>query len=787
MMNGPVIETRLAEAYRAAMERGRIVVFSAPCGFGKSVVSHALVQGCRVRELSADEGDFTLPADDGTWDVLRLDQLQNLPEEEQDGLCQLLRTAVERRFVLLSRGALPGWLAPFQFSGLLQVFTADDLALHREGAAELLAQYGVTLSDTELTAALQDTSGHPLALDMLGRCMAARREGYTPAAKQTVRRQMMAYFEDAVYRRFDLSLRRFLLELAPFEPFDLELVRIVSGDSRAGEKLALLQRQTSMLLYEGDKCRFWPAFRQFLLWELEREYTDDQRRSLYNRGALYYELHQDFGQALALYDRGGDHRKVSELLRRSAELHPGMGHYEELAVYYDTLSDEEIAASPSLMQAVSMLCALRGDYDGSQRWYDALAAFAARRKGGDAAAREARGRLAWLDISLPQRGVTGLTDTFVSAFRLLTSREITLPPFSVTSALPSTLNGGKDFSDWSKRDDLLYATLRPAVEAVLGRDGVGLADTAIAESKFEKGQDVSGRVLALVSRLGDIRCHGTPDIEFAAVGLIARSQVDAGRSEDGARMVQSLRQRLEDMGESRFMPNIDAMLCRIALRTGDRAAAADWYREKAPRDPTHFRVLLRYQYFTQAMVELSQGDNDAALLTLAPLERYCQVCQRHIDSIHLHLLTAAALFRKHEENWSAPLDEALETAAQYGFVRTVSLYGAAVLPLLERRHWQGDPEFRAAVMQGVRAQAANYPDFLAPPLEQTETLTATELQVLRLLCADKSNAEIGRILDIRLPTVKSHVSHILQKLNVSRRSEAKRAAERLHLLPGTKL
>ncbi len=116
MMNGPVIETRLAEAYRAAMERGRIVVFSAPCGFGKSVVSHALLRGCRVRELSADEGDFAFPADDGTWDVLRLDQMQNLPEEEQDGLCHLLRTAVERRFVLLSRGALPGWLAPFQFS-----------------------------------------------------------------------------------------------------------------------------------------------------------------------------------------------------------------------------------------------------------------------------------------------------------------------------------------------------------------------------------------------------------------------------------------------------------------------------------------------------------------------------------------------------------------------------------------------------------------------------------------------------------------------------------------------
>ena len=50
------------------------------------------------------------------------------------------------------------------------------------------------------------------------------------------------------------------------------------------------------------------------------------------------------------------------------------------------------------------------------------------------------------------------------------------------------------------------------------------------------------------------------------------------------------------------------------------------------------------------------------------------------------------------------------------------------------------------------------------------------------MCADKSNAEIGRILDIKLPTVKTHVSHILTKLNVSRRSEAKTAARRLWLI-----
>ena len=76
----------------------------------------------------------------------------------------------------------------------------------------------------------------------------------------------------------------------------------------------------------------------------------------------------------------------------------------------------------------------------------------------------------------------GLTETIPAVFRLMTNKEVSLPSFSVTSALPSVMNGGKDFSVWSKRDDLLYQTLRAPVEAILGRDGVGLADCAIAES-----------------------------------------------------------------------------------------------------------------------------------------------------------------------------------------------------------------------------------------------------------------------------------------------------------------
>ena len=43
---------------------------------------------------------------------------------------------------------------------------------------------------------------------------------------------------------------------------------------------------------------------------------------------------------------------------RNAELHPGMGHYSEMEAYYRSLPESEILAFPSLMQGMSMLCAL---------------------------------------------------------------------------------------------------------------------------------------------------------------------------------------------------------------------------------------------------------------------------------------------------------------------------------------------------------------------------------------------------------------------------------------------
>lgn len=783
MENNIILTSALTRRFETAMRRGRAVLFSAPCGFGKSAAARELLSGRRVLELSADDPEFSLPATGGRWDVLLVDDLQWLAStSEQEALCDLIRDEPERQFVLLTRGTVPNWLLPFQMAGVLTVLGPWDLALDRDGVDRLFKQYGVTVSDTELTAIHMETRGYALPLNLLIRHLLAG-ESYSAEVSQAVRRELYGYFDELVYSRLDLATRRLVMELAPFEPFSAELARLLSGSSRAGELLDKFQSVTSALLPEkADTWRYWPIFRNYLLWKFDNEYDGERRRALYYRCGLYYELREEYKLALECYSKSGSSDKVMELLMRNAELHPGTGHYDEMEPYYRQLPEREILSSPALIQAMSMLCAISMDYEGSERWYKALGDFASSRRKADMAAKEARSRLAWLDIALPQRSVDGLPEVFTRSFKLMRAKEIKLPEFSVTSCLPSLMNGGKDFSSWSRHDDALYAALKLPVETVLGRDGVCLADCAVAESKFEKGENVKDRVLHLMSGLERIRNEGTPDMEFAVIGLLARTQIDSGRARDAKETLELLRARFEASGQARFMANLDAMLCRTDMYLGNDTEVDIWYRERAPRDPQKLRVMKRYQYMTQAMAELALGDEDAALLTLAPLETYFKACSRHLDMISLYVLRAAAKRRQKDAAWREDIRQALDIANGLGFIRPISQYGSAALELVEESGWAKERDYKARLVSALREQAISYPDFMKPRRQMTGPLSEAERQVLRLICADKSNAEIGEILGIKLATVKVHVSHILVKLNVSRRSEAKTAAEKLRLI-----
>jgi DNA-binding NarL/FixJ family response regulator len=71
-----------------------------------------------------------------------------------------------------------------------------------------------------------------------------------------------------------------------------------------------------------------------------------------------------------------------------------------------------------------------------------------------------------------------------------------------------------------------------------------------------------------------------------------------------------------------------------------------------------------------------------------------------------------------------------------------------------------------------------------PPPRALKTLTSREMDVYRLIAAGLSNAEIGRELFISDTTVKTHVTRLLQKLEVRDRAQAIVLAYQCNLFDG---
>ena len=142
-----------------------------------------------------------------------------------------------------------------------------------------------------------------------------------------------------------------------------------------------------------------------------------------------------------------------------------------------------------------------------------------------------------------------------------------------------------------------------------------------------------------------------------------------------------------------------------------------------------------------------------------------------------------ALLSPDPDEAQAYLAEALTLAKPEHIIRQVVDAGEALAPLLREAIAAGiEPEFAREALRIIEADERRRRIAKGEVPPASALLTSRELEVLRLMADGLSNPQISRRLVVSLDTAKTHVHHILDKLEADSRTQAVTRARELDLL-----
>lgn len=715
-------------------------------------------------------------------DDLHLLRTDTLLEKLQKEIALL----VERKdvwLILSGRSRMPSWLIPLYYRRMFTVIEEGDLLLSDTELTEYLALWGLSLPEEEFRKIVQLVSGIGIVARLIAMQLVSGRP-FDATCIERLRNDFWDYLECHVYDQWEVELQEFLMQVCIVEEFEQRLAEMITGRNDVERMISLAEQLGNFLIIKeaaGGKIVYEIrlAMRTSMRRRLMRTYQKERWERLYYNAGLYYEMADDTPNALKMYEACHDMERIAGLLISNARKNPGSGHFYELRKYYLALPEEKIKESIELMAGMSMLWSMLLNIEESERWYEELKQAEMTLTG--SAKKAAKSWLVYLDIAIPHRGSMALTDIIKNAGTLLMNRNINLPEFSVTSNLPSQMNGGKDFCEWSRRDKELAKSIGKIIEFTLGKYGKGLINLALAESFLEKGGD--SYEIANLANKGMLQAQAGGKIEqcFVAAGLLSWLHVINDHAEDAGELLVNFQKRALEEGAVKLIPNLTALQIRIGLYQGKMAEALKWM-EQAPEEEVEFATMERFRYLTKVRIYLVSGRNEKALSLLQRLQYYAKVMKRTYISMESGLLLAITMYRMGDPKWDEILNKTLTEAESYHFVRLISREGAAINRMLKETTWQcRDLEYHHAVLAETEKMALSYPGYLKSVAKEAD-FSENALRILKLQAEGLSTAEIAGELGLKVENVKYHNKQNFKKLDVNSKTAAVTEARKRKLI-----
>lgn len=689
--------------------------------------------------------------------------------------------------VILSRAEYPNWLLGISLKtdGFVEILE-QDLVLEQKQFGDYLLEMGVFNGEEDVEAIYSDCRGQGMALNIVAETLKKESEkagevvGYNKDILKVLQTKMWDYIDGEIFTKWDEEVLDFFVKLSIVDSFDRELANAITGSDRVDAMIMRGREYGNFLKYIDDEYHMDITMRRCCRRKIFNYYDDKTRSKIYYNAGMYYKGRGRVQEALNMFEKCNEHKQIFEILVEHARLHPGISNIYELRQYYLSMPDEDISASIELMSGISMLYSIMLNIEKSDYWYNRLKEYEEKAVGKDK--KKAKSYLTYLDIGVPHRGVKGLVDIVLKAGTLFTSKEISVIDFSATSNSPSNMNGGKDFSEWSKKDKELAKKLGKILSVAVGKQGKGIADIGVAESQFEKGAS-DAEVIKYISKAKiQIENNGAIEELFVVQGLMSKIQILNGNLDEAVKIIKTFKEKVVEKKADHLLDNIDGYLCELSLLTGDSADYMEWFEKKSPDEIQEFYTIARYRYLTKARIYLSLRKWPQCLHLIEQLIYYSKNYDRTYLLIQSYILRAILKYRMGETGWKEDIKRAYEIAEEYHFVRVLSHEGKAVLPLYEKCDIDPiDKEFYNDVLSETRKLAAWYPNYMKESVNP-EVFSDRAIEMLRYLAQGLSNDEIADKMCIKATTVKYHCRETYQKLGVNTRMAAVEEARKRKLI-----
>jgi LuxR family maltose regulon positive regulatory protein len=740
--------------------------------------------------------------------------------------------------VIAGRTSPPLPLPRLRARGRLTEISAPDLRFTHEEAVHFLGRtMGLNLTAERVTALEKGTEGWIAGLQLAAHALKDREQEFR--SMETIAggaRHVFDYLADEVLSRQPEDVREFLLETSIVETLSGPLCEALTNRTDGREMLERLERDNLFLVPlddEGRYYRYHHLFAAFLRERLKRE-RPDAFLELHHRAGLWEEADGCLSGAIEHALAAEDFGRAADLIEEETGVRRTYVDASLLLRWLGTLPDDLVRQRPQLSLLNAWALAHSGALEAAERRLRDTEEAMKLDAGASTVGLSDEKRTMLGEICIIRARMAAMRENAPLTTELSNQALDLLPEDELHLRGDVALDLGHAYCSVG---DIESARTAFARAAATGRAADDLR-TALFGLRYQASLEISrGRLRkaeALLldgQRLAESRPEGVPSVAGIIHTGMGELLYERGDLDEAERFLEEGIEHGTRSGEAKILvygyvnlarvlmargdaegahslireaggltprwPLIWAWQARFWLAQGDVESAVRWAREYGATEdylsyPRHFERI------TMARVLLGEDRTDEALDSLGNLLTGARSEGRRAHEIELLVLHALALNgRGDTEEALGFLEQALSLAEPEGFVRVFVDEGLTMAALLERVIREprddgaraGSPDgapdaYAGRLLEHFALEAAPSGNGRSrrSPTPGLEPLSEREVEVLALVAAGLSNAEIAGELYLSVGTVKAHVHHIFGKLLVRNRSQAVARARELRLL-----